>query len=109
QPEKYSLEELVAEFGAAFLCGFAGLQNPAREAQQASYIEGWSRALCEDQRLLVRAAAAAQRAADYVRGKQVQREEMALAEQPVAPFVERGSVSPAPAVSPESGAKLRLA
>ena len=108
QPEKYSLEELVAEFGAAFLCGFAGLQNPAREAQQASYIAGWSRALREDQRLLVRAAAAAQRAADYMRGKQVQREEMALAEQPVASFVERGSVSPAAAVSAESGAKLRL-
>lgn len=27
QPEKYSCEELVAVFGAAFLCGFTGLRN----------------------------------------------------------------------------------
>jgi antirestriction protein ArdC len=79
EPEKYSLEELVAEFGAAFLCGFAGLQNTAREAQQASYIEGWSRVLKKDHRLIVRAASAAQRAADYIRGKTVATDELAVA------------------------------
>ena len=69
QPEKYSFEELVAEFGAAFLCNFAGIQNPGTEALQASYIEGWSRVFAQDQRILLRAASAAQRAADYIRGK----------------------------------------
>ena len=67
--EKYSFEELVAEFGAAFLCGFAGIENPDTHAQQASYIEGWARVFRQDTRVLVRAASAAQRAADYVRGK----------------------------------------
>lgn len=67
--EKYSFEELVAEFGAAFLCGFAGIQNPDTEALQASYIEGWARVFRQDCRILVRAASAAQKAADYVRGK----------------------------------------
>jgi antirestriction protein ArdC len=67
--ERYSFEELVGEFGAAFLCAFAGISNPASEALQASYIAGWSQALRQDPRLLIRAAAAAQRAADYIRGK----------------------------------------
>ena len=67
--EKYSFEELVAEFGAAFLCGFAGIENHHTEALQASYIEGWARVFQQDSRVLVRAASAAQRAADYIRGK----------------------------------------
>ena len=67
--EKYSFEELVAEFGAAFLCGFAGIQNRGTEELQASYIEGWARVFQQDSRVLVRAASAAQRAADYIRGK----------------------------------------
>jgi antirestriction protein ArdC len=69
QPEKYSFEELVAEMGAAFLCGFAGIRNPGIDALQASYIEGWSQLLRQDSRVLARAASAAQRAADYIRGK----------------------------------------
>jgi antirestriction protein ArdC len=67
--ERYSAEELVAEFGAAFLCGFAGISNQTTDALQASYIEGWTRALKGDPQQLVRAASAAQRAADYIRGK----------------------------------------
>ena len=67
--EKYSFEELVAEFGAAFLCGFAGIENRHTEELQASYIEGWARVFQQDSRVLVRAASAAQRAADYIRGK----------------------------------------
>jgi len=67
--EPYSFEELVAEFGAAFLCAFAGIRNPLNDALQASYIENWARVLRQDQRLIVRAAGAAQRAVDYIRGK----------------------------------------
>ena len=67
--EKYSFEELVAEFGAAFLCGFTGIENRHTEELQASYIEGWARVFQQDSRVLVRAASAAQRAADYIRGK----------------------------------------
>lgn len=69
QPEKYGFEELVAEFGAAFLCAFAGITSPSNDALQASYIEGWSRVLRKDHHLIIRAAAAAQRAVDYLRGK----------------------------------------
>jgi antirestriction protein ArdC len=77
--EQYSMEELVAEFGAAFLCAFAGLSNPVNEALQAAYIQGWAQALRKDAHLLVRAASAAQRAADYIRGKVVLQEVQAAA------------------------------
>ena len=69
QTEKYSFEELVAEFGAAFLCAFAGIKNRECEELQASYIEGWARVFRQDSRILVRAASAAQHATDYIRGK----------------------------------------
>ena len=77
--EKYSFEELVAEFGSAFLCAFAGISNPVSEALQASYIEGWARVFRQDNRILIRAAAAAQRAADYIRGKVVVDEDLQAA------------------------------
>lgn len=67
--DPHSFEELVAEFGAAFLGSFAGIANPGTDALQASYIEGWAKALQNDTKLIVKAASAAQRAADYVRGK----------------------------------------
>jgi len=77
--EQYSFEELVAEFGSAFLCAFAGISNPANEALQASYIEGWSGVLRKEPGMLLRAASAAQRAADYIRGKLPVNEELAAA------------------------------
>ena len=36
----YSKEELVAEMGAAFLCGVAGIENRTTDAS-ASYVHGW--------------------------------------------------------------------
>jgi antirestriction protein ArdC len=67
--EPYSPEELVAEFGAAFICAFAGIQPPELDSQQASHIAGWAKVLRDDAQMVIRAASAAQRAADYIRGK----------------------------------------
>lgn len=66
---RYSFEELVAEFGAAFLCAFAGIHHPISEDLQAGYIAGWAQVFQNDHRIIVRAASAAQRASDYIRGK----------------------------------------
>lgn len=63
--EVYSKEELVAEMGAAMLCGVAGIDNSTVD-NSASYIGGWLRALKDDKRLVVHAAAQAQKAADYI-------------------------------------------
>lgn len=64
--ENYSKEELVAEMGAAYLCGLAGIENKTIN-QSASYLAGWLKALRNDHRLLISAASQAQRAIDYIR------------------------------------------
>jgi len=62
---EYSKEELVAEMGAAFLCGVAGIEQRTIE-NSAAYIAGWLKALKNDKKLLVMAAAQAQHASDYI-------------------------------------------
>ena len=64
----YSKEELVAEMGAAFLCGVAGIENRT-VIDSASYIQSWLRTLQDDTKLLIGAAAQAQRAADFILGE----------------------------------------
>lgn len=62
---EYSKEELVAEMGAAFLCGVTGIENTTVE-NSAAYITGWLKALKNDRTLLIHAAAQAQKASDYI-------------------------------------------
>ncbi len=66
--ENYSKEELIAEIGAAMLCGVAGIDNSTIE-NSASYLQGWLRELRNDPKLMVMAAAGAQKAADYILGR----------------------------------------
>lgn len=63
----YSNEELIAEFASAFLCGITGIA-PAIMDNSASYIASWKRRLQEDSKLLIHAAAKAQKAANYIQG-----------------------------------------
>src|SRR6266576_2342037 len=65
--ESYSKEELIAEMGAAMLCGVTGIA-PATIENSASYLQCWINRLKGDSKLLVSAASAAQKAADFVRG-----------------------------------------
>jgi antirestriction protein ArdC len=65
--EVYSKEELVAEMGAAMLCGTVGIENQTIK-NSASYIQTWLSKLRDDQKLVVYAAAAAQKAADFIQG-----------------------------------------
>ena len=66
--ESYSREELVAEMGAAMLCGFAGI-SPHTLGNSAAYLQSWLRVLKSDSRMVITAASAAQKAADYILGK----------------------------------------
>lgn len=63
----YSKEELVAEMGSAFLCSKSGIETVTLD-NSASYIQGWLKALKGDPRLLVQAAAQAQKAAEFILG-----------------------------------------
>jgi len=64
----YCKEELVAEMGAAFLCGEAEIAERIVE-NSAAYIQGWLTQLQNDKTLLVQAAAQAQKAADFILGR----------------------------------------
>ena len=65
--DPYCKEELVAELGSAFLCGFAGIVERMID-NSAAYVDGWLKQLQNDRTLIVSAAAQAQKAADYILG-----------------------------------------
>jgi antirestriction protein ArdC len=67
--ESYSKEELIAEMSSAFLCGVSGI-SPVTLTNSAGYLQSWISRLRGDSRLLISAASAAQKAADYILGKQ---------------------------------------
>ncbi len=64
---EYSKEELIAEVGAAMLCGQAGIEQETLDNSTA-YIQSWLEALQGDNKMIVQAASAAQKAADYILG-----------------------------------------
>lgn len=55
--------------GAAFLCGSAGIENRIID-NSAAYINAWLDRFKSDNKLVVSAAAKAQKAADYVLGRE---------------------------------------
>jgi antirestriction protein ArdC len=64
----YCREELIAEMGAAFLCGQAEIAERTIE-NSAAYIRGWLTQLKNDKTLIVQAAAQAQKAVDFILGR----------------------------------------
>jgi antirestriction protein ArdC len=64
---KYSKEELVAEFGAAYLCSLAGIDNQIEN--NAAYINSWIKALKNNQKWLVSAASQAEYAVNWIKEK----------------------------------------
>ena len=66
--ELYSKEELVAQMGAAFLCAIAEIANEHTDRNTTAYLQSWIAKLEEDNRLIVHAAANAQRAVDSIIG-----------------------------------------
>jgi len=63
--DSYSKEELVAEMSSAFLCGLSGIDRET-VPNSAAYLKTWIERLKADHRLLLTAASAAQKAADYI-------------------------------------------
>jgi antirestriction protein ArdC len=73
--EVYSQEELVAEIGAAFLCGIAGIAQEATFNNSVAYIKHWLGALKDDKNLIIRAGSQAQKAVDRILGTTFQEDE----------------------------------
>lgn len=61
----YSVEELVAEMGAAYLCGICGIENATIDSS-AAYIQGWLKKLKNDNKIIVSASGMGKKAVDYI-------------------------------------------
>ena len=68
EPQLFAREELVAEMGSAFLCGYAGIENKVID-ESLRAIEYWSRKLENDPRLLMHASGHAMKTVEYILGK----------------------------------------
>lgn len=70
---EYSKEELVAEFTASYLCGFAGIESRTLD-NSAAYLNSWLTVLKDqkNKKWLTWAASQAQKASDYIQGINVQ-------------------------------------
>lgn len=63
--ENYAKEELIAEMGASFLCGMAGI-DPGIMGHNAAYIANWLGALRNDNKLVIQAASQAEKAVRFM-------------------------------------------
>ena len=63
--KQYAFEELVAEFGSAFLCSSLGMTKTPIE-NHSQYIKGWIQNLKDKPALLMKATAQAQKATDLM-------------------------------------------
>ena len=63
--EDYAYEELVAEFGSAFLMGILGMEAEPQQNHSA-YIKGWKRKIKDDPNTVKNAIADAQKAVNYI-------------------------------------------
>lgn len=66
--DTYSKEELVAELGASFLCGMTGIETTVMD-NTIAYIQSWIKRLQDDKKLIITAAAQAQKAVDFITGE----------------------------------------
>lgn len=62
--KEYAYEELIAEFGSAFLCAEFGING---QCQHPQYIRSWLKALADDKDQLFTAAQEAMAACDWIR------------------------------------------
>jgi antirestriction protein ArdC len=74
--DPYCREELIAEIGAAFLCGQAEIAERTID-NSAAYVAEWLKRLKDDKKLVVQTATQAQRAADFVLGRKFEESEAA--------------------------------
>lgn len=76
--KSYAYEELIAELGAVFLCGEAGILFYTKE-NSAKYLKHWNNVLVNelqnDNRFFLKASAQAQKAVNHILGRDTQNEE----------------------------------
>jgi len=66
--EEYAEEELIAELGACYLCGYTGIDRTQILENNAAYLQSWINRLKEDTKMIFRVAPKAQKAVGFVLG-----------------------------------------
>ena len=69
--EDYGKEELIAELGAAALCGKCGVESTDSFRNSAAYLDGWRKAIKGNPELIVAAAGKADKAVEFILGESV--------------------------------------
>lgn len=64
--KEYAFEELVAEFGAAMLASYCGVDTTLEEGQSTAYIKSWLQHIKDDPTICYKAASKAQAAVDFI-------------------------------------------
>lgn len=67
--EDYGKEELIAELGAAALCGKCGIESRDSFRNSAAYLKGWTDAIKGNPEMIVAAAGKADKAVEYILGE----------------------------------------
>ena len=68
----YSIEELVAEIGSAFMANIIGIDTEKIFENSVSYIQGWLKKLKDDNKFILKASSDAKKATDYIIGEEVE-------------------------------------
>lgn len=64
--EDYGKEELIAELGAAALCGKCGIESRDSFRNSAAYLKGWTEAIKGNPEMIVAAAGKADKAVEFI-------------------------------------------
>ena len=67
--ESYAMEELIAEIGSAYLCRFSEIL-PNEIKNTVAYLDNWLGVFKKDKRFIISASGQAQKAVDFVLGRQ---------------------------------------
>jgi antirestriction protein ArdC len=81
---EYSVEELVAEFGASLLCTHVGIMNDSLVENSTAYLQGWVKELKDHKRMLLTGISRAQKAVDWILGTETEKVEEPAKEMVVA-------------------------
>jgi len=65
----YATEELVAEFTSAFCCASCGMSNEKVIENQAAYVQNWLKVLKNDRKMVINAAARAEKSYARILGR----------------------------------------
>lgn len=82
--ENYSHEELVAEMGAAMLCGWLGIENESITNQSAAYLDNWLKVLKADPKMLAIAGQQALKAVKHITGEEAKEQQEEAAQEMAA-------------------------